>query len=134
MTVRFDDEEIIKRVRAATMRGVVRATEEVREDAISLIQNPPKSGRTYRRRGVEHQASAPGEAPASDTGRLVNSLETRYDTEALSGTVVTTVDYGPMLEYGTEKMEPRPFLRPALASKQDVVLRYVEEEIAKELK
>ncbi len=65
------DQEMIKRIREATMRGIVRATEEVREEAISLIQNGEKTGRIYRRRGIEHQASAPGEPPASDTGRAM---------------------------------------------------------------
>lgn len=102
-------------VRRDVMRVITRETEAVREDAIRRILNTPKTGRVYRRGGVTHQASAPGEAPASDTGRLVGSIETEYDEDELTGRVVARVAYGEMLEYGTQTIEPRPFMRPALA-------------------
>ena len=69
MAVVFNGTDIQDRVRRAAMKGIVRGTEAVRDEAISLILNTPKNGRLYRRRGVEHLASAPGEPPASDTGR-----------------------------------------------------------------
>jgi HK97 gp10 family phage protein len=116
------------------MRGVVAATEAIREEAISLILNPPKTGRIYRRRGVEHQASAPGEAPASDTGFLASSITTKYDASKLSGQVVVGAAYGPHLEYGTQTMEPRPFLRPAIANRRKETLRIIRDEVARELK
>jgi HK97 gp10 family phage protein len=110
------------------MQGVVRFGEEVRNEAISLILNTPKTGRLYWRRGVSktsgtgrsfsggHRASAPGEPPASDTGRLVNSITTSYDFNELSGTVRARTEYAAYLEYGTSRMEPRPFMRPAVAN------------------
>lgn len=118
-------------VRAAVMRGVVRATEAIREEAVSLILNTPKTGRVYRRNGVEHTASAPGEPPASDTGELVNSLKTVYDASKLSGTVVASAPHAPHLEYGTRNMEPRPFLRPAVANRRAETARIIREELAK---
>lgn len=121
MAVNFNEQAILARVRLAAMRGVVRGTESVRNEAISLVLNPPKTGRIYRRRGIEHQASAPGESPASDTGRLVGSIRTAYDHENLSGTVNASTNYAAYLEYGTKKMEPRPFMRPALANRREAI-------------
>lgn len=48
---------------------------------------------------------------AVDTGRLRNSV-THYvkDNTAYIG---TNVEYGMYIEFGTSKMKPRPFLRPA---------------------
>lgn len=134
MPIDWNDHDIRERARKAAMRGVIRATEAVRNEAISLILNSPKTGRVYRRGGVEHIASAPGEPPASDTGRLVNSIETVYDVLQLSGIVRCTVAYGPFLEYGTQKMEPRPFLRPAVANTRREVQAIVQEEIEREFK
>ena len=51
-----------------------KAAKNIETRAKIKIQSPPKTGRIYRHGKVEHQASAPGEAPATDTGNLVNSI------------------------------------------------------------
>lgn len=130
MTVKFNDQSILATVRRAAMIGIVRGTEAVRKEAVSLILSSPKSGRVYARGGVAHQASAPGEAPASDTGRLAGSIRTEYDRSRLAGKVVASTEYAPHLEYGTARMEPRPYMRPALAAKRDDIERDVQEEVA----
>ena len=60
--------------------------------------------------------SAPGEAPAVDTGRLRASIAHRVEME--SGEAVafvgTNVEYAPYLEFGTTRMQPRPFMVPAI--------------------
>ena len=118
MTVRFNEAEIRARVVQGVRQGIVAVTEGVRNEAISLILTGPKTGRIYRRRGVEHQASAAGEAPASDTGRLVGSVRTRYEDDYMTGIVAASTAYAEALEFGTVKMEPRPFMRVALARKR----------------
>lgn len=130
MPLNWYGDMIMVQARAAAMRGVVRGTESIRNEMIRLIQSPPKTGRIYRRRGVEHQASAPGQAPATDTGRLVNSIVTRYEPSELTGIVGVTAAYGDDLEFGTQKMEPRPYARPAVRNK----IRGIEADIANELK
>ena len=74
------------------------------------------TGRVYRHGNVEHQASAPGEPPASDTGRLMGSITQQLakDEQGLVERVGTDVDYALPLERGTRFIEPRPFLLPAL--------------------
>ena len=60
-----------------------------------------------------HQASAPGEAPALDTGFLANSL-TAEVTGPASAIVYTNAEYAQELEFGGSHLAPRPFLQPAV--------------------
>ena len=69
------------------------------------------TGRTYRRGNVTHIASAPGQYPATDRGRLVNSI--RAIINGTTAIVGTDVAYGPMLELGTSRMAARPWLLPS---------------------
>lgn len=133
MTVRFNA-SLRAQLRQAAMRGVVRGTEEVRTEAVRLILETAKTGRIYTRGGISHQASAPGEPPATDTGTLVNSITTEYDESKLVGRVVAKAPYAPYLEFGTQTMEPRPFLRPALANTRKSVEAAIKDEISKVLK
>lgn len=77
------------------------------------IMNPPKSGRVYQRGKRAHQASAPGEAPATDVGNLVNSVML-YKTATADWLINWNAEYAAALEYGTPRILPRPFLRPAV--------------------
>lgn len=133
MPVEWHGEEVIARIRAAAMRGVVIGSELVKSEAVRLILSPPKTGRIYRRKGAEHQASAPGEAPANDTGRLAGSIDAKYEPEKLTGIIGAHTDYAAYLEYGTSKMEPRPYMRPALMNKKDEVEKAVQDEVSAEL-
>ena len=102
---------------------------DIQARAQMAIMNPPKSGRIYRRGNVVHQASAPGEAPATDTGNLVNSAYTKKlgDSDYETG---FTAEYAAALEFGTAKIEPRPYLRPAVEAVKkaflDAIKRIVE--------
>lgn len=96
-------------VRAAAL-GIERA-------AKLSIMTGPKTGRLTRSKkpgGKPHRASAPGEAPATDTGTLVNSIQARSFSR-LEWWVTVGAEYGAGLEYGRARVEPRPFMRPAAA-------------------
>lgn len=122
MAVRWN-RGIEERVRQAVAQEVVRQTEEVRNEVIRLILDTPKTGRLYPRRGGKmHQASAPGEAPANDYGRLLNSIRTDYDLTTCVGTVTASTKYAAFLEYGTARMAPRPYMRPALANRRPHII------------
>lgn len=92
------------------------SAQKVSAEAKKSILDGQKSGRVYKRRSVTHRASAPGEAPASDTGRLANSINSYPvgNGEAISVAGRGTVNYAAMLEFGTSKVAPRPFMFPAL--------------------
>lgn len=80
------------------------------------LASTPGAGRVYRRRGVEHQASAPGQPPAPDTGQLRASIthSAGEDDQSVFVDVGTNLATGRFLEEGTQHMDARPFLRPAL--------------------
>lgn len=101
-------------VRKAANEEVRKATFRVQTAAIKRIQQGSKTGETYEKYSPRrtHQASAPGQPPASDTGRLASSIENR--TDGLEGVVFTRVDYGRYLEFGTRKISARPWLLPSL--------------------
>lgn len=106
------------------LQGVLtESASRVRDTARENIKNPPKSGRLYKRGKKQHQASAPGESPATDFGRLAGSLmfDVRYDGLGASvGSDLQSEDgkhpIAQYLEIGTPKgqMKPRPYLLPAL--------------------
>lgn len=129
MTTTFNSDPVRAILAERAMQAVVRATEEVVEVGNRLIGSPPKTGRIYRRRGVVHQASAPGQPPASDTGALIASSSTSYqlDFDAARGRANWSAQYAIMLELGTGKMEPRPFARPAVDVVAPSFLSYVQE-------
>lgn len=119
-------QKAVEEVRRALRRGALK----IENTAVDGIISPPKTGRVYQskyRKGAKHQASAPGEFPAADSGRLHQSITT---AEASTGGSIrfetgSNVDYGPHLEFGTVNMEPRPFMKPAFdqnieAVRQDV--------------
>ena len=85
-----------------------------------LIMNPPKSGKEYKRGKRVHQASAPGEAPASDLGNLVNDSMVSQESPA-EWLVTFSAQYAKALEYGAPKrrLDPRPFLRPSVEKYRD---------------
>lgn len=133
MAVSWDAGAILSRVRAAAMRGVIRGTENLRTECIRLVLETAKTGKVYRRRGVEHRASAPGEPWASDTGATLAKIDTRYDQAGLAGAVNFGAAHSPALEYGTAKMEPRPVARPAVENKRKDIEADIADEVRKEL-
>jgi HK97 gp10 family phage protein len=81
-----------------------------------------KSGRRYKRgRSGVHIASAPYEAPAVDTGILIN--RSMYETKInnLHFVVGSNVKYSEHLEFGTRKMAARPFLRQSVINRQSEI-------------
>ena len=96
----------------ANAERVVRSSTLELEAEVKESMSESKSGRSYKRGDSFHQASAPGQAPAIDTGVLVNLIQSEFP-KSLLGVVYTNVFYGPILEFGSIKMAERPFMRPA---------------------
>lgn len=83
----------------------------------------PKSGRLYKGfYGQAHIASAPGEAPAIDSGNLYNKIRSRKISD-LNYRVTVPVPYGGYLEFGTKRMKPRPYIRPAISANRSRLIR-----------
>lgn len=79
-----------------------------------------KSGSQYERGGKTHTASAPGEAPARDTGHLGQSTTFKFaavggDPATKVAMVIVQAAYAFALEFGRVdgSIKARPFVRPA---------------------
>lgn len=137
VSVQVDKSALIKKATRNALKKAIRQTaENIKKDMASSIENGPKTGRIYRRESqvsfttrsgkqvsfiaykgskTEHQASAPGEAPATDTGNLVGSIEVfTGNIDNLEAEVRTNAEYAMNLEVGTAHIEPRPFMVPAV--------------------
>jgi len=95
-----------------------------------LIKQGPKTGRVYRIRGRDHQASSPGEPPANLTGRLTKSYN--YNVHGpFQMTVGEDAPYAGFLEGGTGKMKPRPHMIRAITETQGDAVQVFYDEVAK---
>jgi len=88
-----------------------KAAEVMAENMKQSILTGAKSGEQYYSNGKRHQSSAPGQAPANNTGALVRSIKVKKNRN--QATVSIEKDYAVYLEFGTSKMRPRPFIIPA---------------------
>lgn len=90
------------------------------------LLNQPGTGRIYKRGGVSHQASAPGQPPAPDTGSLRANTnadpDLKQDGDDISGRVLANSEHAAWLERGTEKMSARPYLS-TLRDEHDAALQ-----------
>lgn len=85
----------------------------IRGEAVRSIQQGSKTGKVYQKYNPRrtHTASAPGEAPASDTGFLANNIRVKKEKDVVQ--VTSEASYSKFLEYGTSNILPRPFMFPA---------------------
>lgn len=115
------------RIRQAADKGAIKAAKILKTEMVRLILDTPKTGRitkiTFGRRLKSgnrvvrniKRASAPGEAPASQTGKLVRSIQV-ISNRVVGALVRISAPYARFLERGTRRMEPRPFIRPAIVN------------------
>lgn len=103
----------------------------VQNEARKLVLKGPKTGKIYPRGKRTHQASAPGEPPASDTGTLVRNILAEMDWKKLSARVIAKTKYSRFLEYGTRRMKARPFLSPALKNKTKQIVQIFQASLRK---
>lgn len=108
----------------AIARALPREVGEIVEETVIDIDTNIATGMAASHSGAwygGHQASAPGEMPAIDTGALVNSIQTLV--RGTEGAVYTNQEYAPHLEYGTVNMAARPFMTPAAERARGPFLR-----------
>lgn len=97
-------------------KATVTGAQLVRSSAVKSIQATSSGAPVTRYRNgggsYSHTASKPGDAPNTDTGALVKSVQVDVRREGVY--VGSSLKYAPMLEFGTSKMRERPWLNPAL--------------------
>ena len=74
--------------------------------------------------GANHVPSAPGQPPNADTRFLDSNIETEIGGPGLV-TVTSKAPYSAALEYGTSRIAPRPFMRPATERNRRKVVELV---------
>lgn len=95
------DKVVDDAVRITAFKVKITATTDIRE--------PSNSGRFVTKGTVEHQVSKEGDAPNTDTGRLIGSLQVDHKKGKQIAFVGTNLDYGLFLE----TTHNRPWLEPA---------------------
>lgn len=122
----------------AAVDAMVETAYAIQGDAVKLIHGGTKTGRIYEtgksgrnhrgqflKKGAngkrQHRASAPGEAPASDTGKLASSIRVTVDRSAGTAKVIARTPYAAHLEFGTTKMAPRPFMSVAFLMNKGLI-------------
>jgi hypothetical protein len=121
--------EVSSRFAAITAQMIVAIDRALERNAYSILARSQikmatgaKTGRIYKRGSVLHQASAPGEAPAVDTGALLNSGFVKRQGIADFG-IGFSAEYAWILE----EYKDRPFVAPSLAEQEPLLLDDVAE-------
>lgn len=89
---------------------VAMGANSIRNTAVQSIQESGSQGRRYG----THIASTAGNPPNTDTGFLVSNIHLAFDPDRLGCDIESRADYSMHLEFGTSKMDARPFLQPAV--------------------
>lgn len=96
----------------AAIRDWLRGVTDAAKSVFRAGMTGPHSGRLYRRRGRAHRASAPGEYPANDSGRLLRTARTVVTPD--EGEFGVGMFYARFLAHGTRKMAKRRMAKEAM--------------------
>lgn len=104
---------------AARLREV---SDTVESEAVNLLllagelvrQTAMESIREGTVRGPGHIPSLPGQPPKGDTGRLEIGIHVELRRSDKTVNVISRAPYSAALEFGTHRIAPRPFMRPAM--------------------
>jgi len=120
--------QISKQVHQALASTTKRAAEDTTR-RLHLAMDDQKHGRIYG----AHQASAPGEPPASESGKLEGSIkvEPQGDTDHV---VYSDDPKAEWLELGTDHIEPRPMWGPVSEIVRSELPQIAREEFEKRVK
>ena len=122
-------------VKNAAEIAVVGTALELRGNIVKSIARGPASGRVYEKYNPRrtHQASARGEFPMTDTGRLANSIYFER-LGSLTAAVGSTLAYAVYLEYKPSNVGGRPFFRPAVEEIRPIFMKRIEKALGDELR
>lgn len=98
-----------------------------KEGMINTQTNPNV---TYGRR--KHHPSLPNNPPAVDMGTMIISITHSIEIEGgegvgYVGSILKKPEYPAYLEFGTSKMKPRPWLKPAVEKSMDFMNKLFKE-------
>lgn len=112
----------IQRIIQAGVSSMYDSANQLANTGKDYVQESIRHEGTYKpyidKRGNQRMSSAPGEPPASAIGNdldksVYSKPISRKNANPAIAEFGSTSPYAMSLEYGTEKMAPRPFMRPA---------------------
>lgn len=128
-------ENELQKLRRPAERAVVRAARHY-TNAVKKTLTGKRSGRIYQNsRGRKHQASAPGEPPATMKGKLRQSIamgDPVWDGWNVMVEVGSSMPYAARLEWGGVdsrgvRILPRPYWEPTALQEMHAIERILEE-------
>lgn len=129
-SVRFQTKAFADSKKAGLVVAMKKAA--LQGEAIAKVTlSTPGAGRVYTSRAggkVKHRASLPGQPPAPDIGDLRKKVthEVVVQGDEVIARVISPQRYTLPLELGTERIAPRPFLRPTLQRMRAAALAFLE--------
>ena len=96
----------------AVSRFLTKIALDIEAGAKRNVLTGARTGRVYKRGGASHQAAAPGEPPATDTGALAGSIASAL-TSSEEAAITVSADYAAVQELGGAHTPAHPFLMPA---------------------
>lgn len=112
--------KFVKNAGSALDKALLQTAQDVQTEAMRLIMNPPKTGIQHPE--LKNRSSAPGEAPATQSSALQNSIKFKRPKSGTGWVVYcdqSIAPYALALEFGAHYkggrfMAARPFMGPAL--------------------
>jgi len=118
-------------VNQAIAKAIRNGLETIATDVRQSMSRGKHTGRIYRKYNPrrDHQASAPGETPAVDTGVYVGQITTVMDKDGRGGQVESRGRQAAILEFGAGRVAARPHMDPALKRNQKRIMDRVAADI-----
>lgn len=139
--LKYNDTKVVKAlgrlpniVRNAVLEALHEMAERTKEEIIKIITTGSRTGKVYSRNGRMHVASAAGEPPANDTGELVSSVYGEVDSDSLTMEAGADAAHAKWLEFGNERIEPRPFLRVVRQMLSGYYIQVIKEKVSMALR
>jgi len=122
-----------KDIDAPALKALGEAALLLHGEAVKSIQER-SPGKIVNVGGRRIQRSKPGDPPNTQTGRLVKSIRWVLNRTQKIATVGSRLNYAFWLEFGTNKMEARPWLRPAFIKMKDAMAEVYTKAISAAIK
>lgn len=118
-------EKISDGMRDELYRRGVQITQVLRKTELEILAGP-RNGVKYK--SLPNRSSAPGEAPAAQSGKLrqewddITERQGNGHTSIVTSRITSTTPYAGYLEEGTERMAARPFVDKILEKAEPEIL------------
>lgn len=129
-------EKISDGMRDELYRRGVQITQVLRKTELEVLAGA-RNGIKYK--SLPNRSSAPGEAPAAQSGKLrqewddITERQGNGHTSIVTSRITSTTPYAGYLEEGTERMAARPFVDKILEKAEPEILKIAREPYAPHL-